>query len=791
MVDADAFVSSTARPNVRAGRHRDVHQRGVVTAEFEVVWDDDRRTMSMDFEDDEQPVRLVFTAWDDGIRWARVAGGESERMPLDFDPGLPLLDSTVAWAHPWRERIPNDARRTLEPFTTARWTLLVWASRSKAALDLLLSAPALLWLLLITASRQGWSESQIEECLSIKRRDILGACGLHPAPSTLKRLARTDGTRFDQHTYSWLVDWLGHADRVQALAHYPTLHETHRRLLHAFPAFTASAVVRNAPDDADYAAELRPGLTDSLRMARQLGQEVEAVKALSACRDLAAVQRVHDRLTARLHAASVRSSMRGEGAEAATLFALNAESGLIDSGNIEDVAYGSPPVPGTDVIVPILSRRELADEGLEQQHCVLSYHAEIRSGRYWVYRVLEPERCTLGLILTPGIKPRMDQLKGYRNGTVRPETRTAVQAWLAGSGPAERIEGSVPVVVSPPEPTAVQRAGKSQTKPRAVIEIHANRDDRPEVGDEHSSRPAVMGVVAIGRHSHACLRAWLQRGTRDPVDFLFVDPATAQIGEDTICSVRRNPPAMESEGIIDSQNAETQELEPFSKWLDEAVMTLIVADLTHPRDLAQARQLAGLSHASHRLTAVIHAPPPGYASLQDQQTASQGQTALLPYVDVLIRPLTDVLSRSLEEGWSPKSARSGIDAALIETISTLTGPISCPSLVGVDFIDIRHVLCDAGMAYFASAVALGPHRARSATVAALADLRTVCDLSRTHRAVAAITTGLDLALDEYEQTSQVIAADLPDSALIVLAVIIDASYEQGEFRVSLMAAGNP
>ncbi len=783
---ADLMSSPTVRAASILADHAIGGPQPIVNAGFDVVWDDDRRTLSVGFEEYGQPFRLVFTSWEDGIRWARVAAGESERMPLDLDPGLPLLDPTVTWAHPWQDCIPHAVRRMLEPFTTERWALLAWASRSQAALDLLLSAPMLLWLLLVTASRQGWSESHIEACLIARRRDILAACGLHPAPSTLKRLARLEGPHFDRHTYAWIVDWLGDAHRVRALAHYPTLHQTHRRLLHAFPDFAATVIVRHAPDSLDDLTEFKHWVTDSLRMARQLGREGETIKALGACRDLAALQRVHDRLTAYMNAASVRSAMGCEGAEAATLFAMNTALAWVDSGDIEDVAYGSPPVPGTDAIIPIRSRRELADEGREQQHCVLSYHTEIRSGRYWVYRVLQPERCTLGLTLTPGIRPRIDQLKGYRNGSVDPETRAMVQAWLAEAGQAEATESLSRRWVRASEPPMVEASALHQVPPQAVIEIVVNRG---ELHDSRYGRPAVMGVVAIGRQAHACLRAWQQRGTRDPVDFLLVDPATAQIDEDTLCSVRRNAPAKVNSGIIDQENAETEELEPFSSWIDEADMTLIVADLTHPSHVAQVRQLAGLSCAPHYLTAVIHAPPPGYAALQDQQTAVQARTALLPYVDVLICPVTDVLSRSLGERWNPKAARCAIDAALMETIQTLTGPISCPSLVGVDLADIRDVLQDAGKAYFASAVAQGPQRARRATVAALADLRTVCDLSRAHRAVAAITAGLDLSLDEYEEMSRLIAADLPAGACTVMAVMIDPGYEQGELRVSIIARG--
>ena len=64
-------------------------------------------------------------------------------------------------------------------------------------------------------------------------------------------------------------------------------------------------------------------------------------------------------------------------------------------------------------------------------HCVGSYWRKIVRGDYAVYRVLEPERATLGLRWSKA-RPAwsIDQLRGFANQPVRPETKVLVRDWV-------------------------------------------------------------------------------------------------------------------------------------------------------------------------------------------------------------------------------------------------------------------------------------------------------------------------------------------------------------------------
>jgi hypothetical protein len=63
------------------------------------------------------------------------------------------------------------------------------------------------------------------------------------------------------------------------------------------------------------------------------------------------------------------------------------------------------------------------------RHCVASYTDRVYDGQYAIYKVLEPERLTLGLRLRPG-GVALDQLKGVANRAPSPEAQAAVEHWL-------------------------------------------------------------------------------------------------------------------------------------------------------------------------------------------------------------------------------------------------------------------------------------------------------------------------------------------------------------------------
>lgn len=91
--------------------------------------------------------------------------------------------------------------------------------------------------------------------------------------------------------------------------------------------------------------------------------------------------------------------------------------------------FPSPPIPGIEGIEPILSAFELREEARVMEHCVERYLTEILAGRRYVYRMLRPERGTIGLRKRNGDWCVFDY-KGRSNHRLGSDAVAAIRLWL-------------------------------------------------------------------------------------------------------------------------------------------------------------------------------------------------------------------------------------------------------------------------------------------------------------------------------------------------------------------------
>ncbi|PKA03833.1 hypothetical protein CH375_14645, partial [Leptospira ellisii] len=86
-----------------------------------------------------------------------------------------------------------------------------------------------------------------------------------------------------------------------------------------------------------------------------------------------------------------------------------------------DQSYPPPPAESRGWMIPIETRRELFLESVSQHNCVFDYDVDIMEGKYYIYRIYLPERCTLSLFQING-DWYMDQVAGAFNREVGFET---------------------------------------------------------------------------------------------------------------------------------------------------------------------------------------------------------------------------------------------------------------------------------------------------------------------------------------------------------------------------------
>lgn len=359
-------------------------------------------------------VQLRLQPWSRGMdAVSRVNGEQEGHDPLD-DLGIPLaMVMREPAARPWVQQLPAAILPALLQFETRypgkTYPLLWYGCRYGWVIDLLLSEPLVLALLLHCAQRERWRPAQIHALGQSKRTAILAACGF-PGHSRVRNLLRKlHLERLGAAEYHCLTQALGLPESAQ-LSHLPYLDLPLLQALVSDPRIAHSRWLRSYHAGWDWPL-WRAIVPDLRAMGSQLGL-ADLEQRLARCPHLPALQRLHDRLALQ----------------------LNAKEPLSTTG----AWFPPPPVMGNSTIVPILHAGQLQLEGRSQRHCVASYGPRIRGGRYYVYRVLAPERATLGLY-RQGATWQMDQLRLQHNQSPAAATLAAVAAWLRHT-PHERPE---------------------------------------------------------------------------------------------------------------------------------------------------------------------------------------------------------------------------------------------------------------------------------------------------------------------------------------------------------------
>jgi len=353
------------------------------------------------------PSYLTINSWEQGIDWTLyVEGEEPEVRSYLTESAVPLSFIAVRKeCNEWYNAIPNDIRDELLRYPEMSFTLLYHVSSYSAAYELFISNPNLLWILLQFARSEKWDEAKVVELLNGKQVNILHACSLPNTRAAVKFIKNLSFDEYSTDQFKRIIEALD-LPCYAKFNHNKSLDFSLLSLLVRFPVLLGSSLLNQYESlNGFYKTECL--LRDIGRIAEMLNQ-VETVNiSVRRSKNTNELRVLHDRLA----------------------YKLNQE--IIEG--LAERNFPEPPILGTDSIIPITGARELALEGKAQHHCVRSYEDPILNNEYYVYRVLTPERATLGLNLHEALPPSIDQILLSCNKPVSKETRNVIEAWITNA----------------------------------------------------------------------------------------------------------------------------------------------------------------------------------------------------------------------------------------------------------------------------------------------------------------------------------------------------------------------
>ena len=304
----------------------------------------------------------------------------------------------------FRANIPVPVARAVEKYQTRQWKLLQLMQKSPAAIELAGINPALCFALAsYKIFRQQFCTLEGATIVSKRRqRDIAEWVGFPGTDAAARILAKVRTESVSVDLLKSLSAMMRKPKKLKVLSHLPRLNAGVLGLLSNEPALAVTTPVLLSEIACDPEEDLHPHaagmILHLLEMERTVAPDAPPPKIHS----LACLRTLHDVVVAEF-------------------LRLDHQQGGV---------LPKPPIPGSKSIVPILTGADLREEGIMQNNCVGGYVSKVRKGKTFIYRVLEPERATLEIILTTEGEWNLGQLKCHSNAKASAATHQAVESWL-------------------------------------------------------------------------------------------------------------------------------------------------------------------------------------------------------------------------------------------------------------------------------------------------------------------------------------------------------------------------
>ncbi len=344
-----------------------------------------------------------------------------------------VRNKQLAWLK-WYATIPSEVRQLVHHFPTRQWHMLSFIARCGGpATDLAQSNPALAfalannWVFHKPAVQRPLRSARSLLATGKKQRDILKWLGFPETKAARRILAKISQQALSIPTLLYFRDAMAAPELFKAMSHLPVLNAGVIRILtdprlfqHVSFTLLEELAHRREENRHPCVAYI---LIDILEMMLQEPARFYPQKIRN-CEHLA---RLHDEL------------MYGAIPNRPPLWYRNLQPPAfdIDGPTVEEspqflnTPFPPPPVPGMDTIVPITTAKDLVEEGEMQHNCVASYiRRVVFHKRYYIYRVLEPERCTLALFLGANNTWCLSELKLAHNRRPKFSTWQAVKTWF-------------------------------------------------------------------------------------------------------------------------------------------------------------------------------------------------------------------------------------------------------------------------------------------------------------------------------------------------------------------------
>ena len=348
---------------------------------------------------------LKVSSWGENLKATATREHQVENIALSH-VGEWLFEIDDPAINHWKKTIPSKILEALIDLPSHRCSLIELAVNNPKICDLLISNPVLLWRLFDANLLLKELPPEHESLLNQKQKDLcklVGLDGTKQQVSLLKLATQRQLSRDQLLTY---IELLKNAEACQFFSHHKSVTPEIINVLKTNTWLVSCKAKALIPELCS--PEWRRIFDDVLRM-------LEDISALRLCATTTALQRLHDRLVEDLN------ERRG--------------TKLIRDKDGQPKPIPEPPLQSGYSIEPITRQMDLIKEGREMRHCIASHLFNVVAGDYAVYRMAEPERLTIEVLVTQWGQCFIKEVRGKGNKLPSAEAMQVVEQWFQENQP--------------------------------------------------------------------------------------------------------------------------------------------------------------------------------------------------------------------------------------------------------------------------------------------------------------------------------------------------------------------
>jgi len=228
-----------------------------------------------------------------------------------------------------------------------------------------------------------------------------------------------------------------------------------------------------------------------------------------------------------------------------------------------------------------------------------------------------------------------------------------------------------------------------------------------------------------------------------------------------------------------------QEIEDALKGAD---MVFITAGEGGGTGTGAAPTVAEVARSLGALTVGVVTRPFGFEGRRRSVQAEQGIQALKQAVDTLIIIPNERLLEIADDSTPMTEAFRMADHVLTSGVKGITGLITTPGLINVDFADVKTVMAEAGSAVMGIGQATGDSRAQQAAEKAINSPLLETSMEGARGVLLTVAGPPDMTLAEVHRAASLIQEHSDADANIIFGAVVDENLKD-EMRVTVIAAG--